>query len=127
MATVSASRAGTHLSACEVAERWVPAFAGTPVWDHAIFAAATASRARSFPPPYQGMRRGAAFGETIEEHIEFIAENVGDAGDRLVQNDARQNAAWQDVVFRDGAAHGQPASLQPHSHNRVQMKLIHLT
>ena len=69
------------------------------------------------------MRRGGAFGETIEEHIEFIAENVSDASDRLVQNAARQ-----DVVFEDGrCSRTVPVSLQPLSHNRVQMKLIHLT
>jgi hypothetical protein len=28
--TVVAANAGTHLSACEQVEKWIPAFAGTP-------------------------------------------------------------------------------------------------
>jgi FKBP-type peptidyl-prolyl cis-trans isomerase len=100
------------------------------------------------------MRRGAAFGKQIEERVELgdpdraqrigaarekrvrqhadgradhgtldrdavelIAENVGDAGDGLVQN----------AAGRDGAIHRPPVSLQLTQHNRVQMKLIHLT
>jgi hypothetical protein len=55
------------------------------------------------------MLGAAAFGEMIEEHIEFIAENVSDAGDRLVQNAARQ-----DVFFEDGAGYGpRPSPCNP--------------